>query len=215
VDKIAGRQGELIDHLIDLVNSEALGERGWETVTPFIVYFVGGKVLYDVMPDTGRDPAPGTVGERQRQLRRLVSREEYFELLRGRLCQLVVYGIDESFLVRSIRDGLRQELESLADVGTGDRNRAETRGFMERMSEDPAQIAAFRAQLSPEDQTLSDDEISARLREMARSKLFLPTSADDALDRWGLLSRWDEQMGALLPDAAFDEWRMRRLHSLS
>lgn len=218
MDQIEGLPGELLDRLIELLNGDALGEGGWYDVSFFASFFLGGKALRNVIPDTGKAPVPGTIGEMERQRRELVSRERYFELIRERLGELVADGLEEAFLARSVRDTIRRQLESLADTGTGDRNRTEMRARIERLADDPAEIAAFRALLAETDksaETLSDDEVAARLRKMAESKLLLPTSPDEALDRWALLTHWDEQAVSLLPDGIFHEWRDRMIRRLS
>src|SRR6266536_3329894 len=60
------------------------------------------------------------------RLQRLIERQRpctahaarYFELIRERLGELVADGLEEAFLVRSVRDAIRRQLESLADTGT-------------------------------------------------------------------------------------------------
>jgi len=212
VDAVKGHPGELIDRLIDLLNSDALGDGEWSNVSFYAVYFLGGRTLRSVLPDTG-PPVPGSVGEMRRQEQEVVNRARYFELIRERLGELVANGLEEAFLVWSVRDAIRQMLESMADVGTGDRNREEMRTLLERQAEDPAAIAAFRATLAerePSAEKLSDEEVAARLRNMARLPLLQPTSPDEAAQKWAMLTHWDQQAAALLPDATFDEWRRRR-----
>lgn len=212
MDGLEGRQGELLDRLIELLNSDALDEGQWFNVSFSVTYFVGGRALRDVVPDTG-PPVPGSLGEMERQKHAVVSRERYFELIRERLGALVRDGLEEAFLVRSVRDAVRQMLESMADVGAGDRKREEMRTLMERQAEDPAAIAAFRASLAegdPSAELLSDEEVAARLRNMARLPVLRPTSPDEAVQRWAELTHWDQQAASLLPDAVFAEWRQRR-----
>jgi hypothetical protein len=215
VDEIAGKPGELLVRLVDLLNCDALGNKAWYDLSSYALFFLGGKALDHVVPDTGVDPLPGTVGEEMRQTNRVVSRETYFEMIGQRLLDLVAGGLEEAFLVRSVRDAVRREVEFMADVGTGDRNRAEIRAHIERRAEDPAEVAAFRALLATRDPSAemrSDDEIAARLREMAAH--LAPTSPDGALARWALLTHWDEQATSFLPDAVFDEWRLRLARGL-
>jgi hypothetical protein len=217
VDEIEGLPGELVDRLIDLMNSDALGERAWYDVTSYATVFIGGTALQTAVPDTGGTPAPGTVGEHIRQSGELASREEYFELIRDRLRELVANGVEEAFLVRSLRDAVHQMLEHMADVGAGDRKRAELRDHFLRTADDPARIAAFRARLAESDasaETLSDDEVAAMLRQTAGGDFLGPTSPESAVERWAMLTRWDEQVASLLPDAAFEEWHLRRLRKL-
>ena len=62
VDEIKGLPGELIDRLIELLNNDALGEGGWFNVGSWLQELIGGSVAGSY-PDTGKTPAPGTVGE--------------------------------------------------------------------------------------------------------------------------------------------------------
>ena len=218
VGEIVGLPGELVDRLIKLLNCDALGDVEWCDLSFYVVFFIGGATLADVVPDTGKDHAPGSVGEWTAQRSDLVSRDKYFKLIRDRLGELVVNGVEEAFLVRSMRDGIRQELEHLADVGEGDRNRAKVRGHIERTAASPATIAAFRTQLAttdPSAEELSDEEIATRLNKLAESEFLLPVSPDAALDRWSALTHWDEQAASLLPDAVFEQWRLQMARRLN
>ena len=179
----------------------------WYNVGRYAEVFVGGAALSRVDPDTGKDPTPGSVGEMMRREHLVVSREQWFEMIRDRLRDLVESGMDEAFLVRSIRDRIRPLLDS--EIGEVDRSRTKTREHIERMLEDPAELAAFRARLvkdDPSSEKLSDEEVSARLRRMAENKLLRPISAEDARDTWVTLTNWDGQVALLLPDRSFDEW---------
>jgi hypothetical protein len=212
VSDFEGLNGELVDRLIDLLNSDELGEGGWYNVGEYAAFHIGGRTLDSVIADTGRPPRPGSVLEEEMRRRKLVSRDEYFQTMRQRLSDLVASGLDEAFLVRGLRDEIRRHLSHMADTGHGDRNRAETRERLERMADDPGRIAAFRAQVAKSDpayENLSDDDIAERLRKMADSELLMPTSPDAALDRWAALTHWDEQAATLLPDAGFEEWYSR------
>jgi hypothetical protein len=207
-----GVQGELIDRLIDLLDNAALGERMWYEVGLYAEGLIGGAALKGVVPDTGKEPTPGTVGESVRQQSQLVSREQWFELIQERLIELVQSGIYEPFLVRSIRNEIRRLLADLADTGEKDRTQAQMREALERALADPAELAALRARRTERDPSvaaLSDEEIAAQLRRMLESPLLLPTSADEALDRWAAVSEWDRQVAVLLSDEVFDNWLLR------
>jgi hypothetical protein len=115
LNEIEGQPGELLDRLVELLNSDALGEREWYSVSIWAEMFVGGRVFRQIVPDTG-PPTPGSVNEMQRRRHQVVSREAYFKLLRERLGELTASGVEEAFLVRGLRHAIRQELESLADV---------------------------------------------------------------------------------------------------
>jgi hypothetical protein len=105
--------------------------------------------------DTGKEPKPGTSGHELRQHARLVSRDRWFAQVQDRLFELVVSGMFELFLVRSIRDQVRRSLAQLADVGTGDRNRTKVRERLERVLANPAELAAFQAERAKSDPSYS------------------------------------------------------------
>jgi len=212
VSEIEGLPGELIDRLIELLNNDDLGTRTWYNVSWYVAFVLGGTSLRRAVPDTGEAPIPGSVGEMKQQQGEVVSRDDWFDLIQARLSDLVESGMYEAFLVRSVRDYVRRELEHLADIGTGDRNREETRERIERILADPAELAAFRARAverDPSAANLSDEEITAPLRGVLDGSVFRPTSLEDAADRWAALATWDKQTNILLPDDIFTEW----LHS--
>ena len=209
MEQVQGLPGELVDRLIALLNCNDLGEGEWYNLSFFLVFFVGGRKFAGVLADTGIDPKPGTVGEEITHSSTVVSRERYFELIRDRLMELVASGIDESFLVQSLRDALRRELASFTDVSHGDRNRAEMRADIQQSAEDPEAIARFRDHLAafdPSAATLSDEELAARLRGLSESVMLLPSAPDVILDRWAALTHWDQHAALILPESVFDYW---------
>jgi hypothetical protein len=204
---IEGAQGELIDRLIEILNDDA----EWYSLGIYAATSLGGSALERAVPDSGAELAPDTVGWWVRQFGEFVSRDEYFELIQDRFVELVNHGDDEASLVRRVRDEVRAREAILADVGEVNRQNAETKAGLERAIEDPAELAAFRAQLETSGQEVpSDAEIIVRLRKMAGSKILQPISADDALGRWAMLNGWDERVAASLTDEIIEEWQ--RLH---
>lgn len=203
---LEGRPGELLDRLVELLDNDALGEGAWYDLSFRVSFLVGGRALNRVLPDRG-PPVPGSVGEMIRQQHEVVSREGYFELVRERLGQLVRYGVEEAFLVRSLKADIRQYLESMADIETVNRKREAHRMEIERIAEDPVAIAEFRAAVADRDplaESLSDDEIAARLRNMTR--LLHSASPDEAVNKWALLEHWNQQAAYLLPETLISEW---------
>jgi len=209
-EEIKGEPGELIDRIITLLDNDALGEHMWYDVGRYAEMFLGGAALSRVDPDTGQEPAPGSAGELMRRGRQVVSREQWFELIRGRFGELVQSGMNEAFLVRSVRDSIRPLLDySGTKIGESERNRAETCEHFQRILEDPAELAAYRtlqADKDPSAEALSDDEVKAQLRRMVEGRLLRPMSADDVSDRWVALENWDRQTDSFLPDRVFSEW---------
>ena len=100
-----------------------------------------------------------------RRGRQALSREQWFEVIRGRLGDLVRSGMSKAFLVRSVRDSIRRMLDySGAGIGESERDRAEMRERIQRMLEDPAELAVFRTLLAgadPSAEALSDDGFPA------------------------------------------------------
>jgi hypothetical protein len=213
VEKAKGEPGELIDRLITLLDNDALGERMWYNVGQYTQMYLGGTALSRIDVDTGEEPTPGSVGELIRRGRHVVSREQWFEVIRGRLEDLVRSGMYEVFLVRSVRDSIRRSLDyTEANIAEGERNRAETREHIQRMLEEPAEFAAFRTMLADADPSagaLSDDEVYGRLRDMSESRPLRPASVDNASKRWVMLDSWDRQVETVLPDRVFSEWTQR------
>lgn len=211
MDEIEGLPGELIDRLIEVLNNDALGDRSWYDVGIRAHSFVGGSAAR-TFPDTGEEPAPGTVGELVRRGRQLVSRDEWFEHLQGRLTELVMSGMSELFLVRSIRDEVRRALADAGNLGEADQNRADMRERIEHLLDHPADLASYRADLAERDPSvaaLSDEEFSTRLRGMLEFSGFSPVSAEEAVDRWGTLNNWDGQVALLLSDSVLGDWQDR------
>jgi len=203
LDEIEGAQGELIDRLIDILNDD--GE--WYEFSTYAVGFLGGEVLQRAVPDTGREPTPNTYGWWRRLFGDPVARDEYFELIQDRFVELVNSGLDEEFLVQSVRDGIRQILVNMADVGEVDRKNAEMKADIGRMLEDPAEFAAFRARLAASgNEVPGDEQITARLRRMAEAEVLRPLSADAVADRWATLETWDNKVALLLSDDVFEQW---------
>ena len=57
--------------------------------------------------------------------------------------------MSKAFLVRSVRDSIRRMLDySGAEIGESERDRAEMRERIQRMLEDPAELAVFRTLLA-------------------------------------------------------------------
>jgi hypothetical protein len=52
--EVRGLPGELIDRLSELLNGDALGEGEWYSVSSYVEYYIGGRALIGVVPDTGR-----------------------------------------------------------------------------------------------------------------------------------------------------------------
>jgi hypothetical protein len=207
VVEVQGVPGELIDHLIELVNSDALGQGVWHTVGSFAAVVLGGTKLDRIDPDTGEEPRSGSPGELRRRRSEVVTRTEWFGAIQARLCDLVECGVYEPFLVRSVRDEIRQRLKDLAETGESNRKRGEDREQIEYLADNPDHARALLAESDPYSAAaLTDAEITARLRGLLESGLFDPMSEHDELDRLVALDKWDQEAARLLPDDVFNEW---------
>lgn len=206
MDDPTGIDGELVDRLIGAVNSH---DDDWVDLSWFLVFAVGGAELWAAEPDTGRDPPPGSVGAERRKTRQLLSRPAYVERVRERLMSLVRSGVREDFLVRAVRDELTTNRQEFADTEGASTRREEMRARIERDASSPEAVAAFRAALSrsdPEAASLTDADISERLRRMAGSELLGPMSPRAEQEAWARVARWNDQVAARLSDRALAVW---------
>ncbi len=60
-DEVFGDDGELIRRLMDMVNIDG----HWPDLAWFLVFAAGGRRLNEIVPDTGVEPPPGSVGEQE------------------------------------------------------------------------------------------------------------------------------------------------------
>jgi hypothetical protein len=112
--------GELIDRLIRLMNSDDLGYSdamdgpGWYTVSFYAAAALGGETLHYRRPDTGKRDLRYIPGN--------TSRDAWFGLIADRLAELIggPFGMSEEFLVRSLRDNMRKFLAHVGDTAKWD-----------------------------------------------------------------------------------------------
>ena len=207
----AGLDGELIDRLVAAINSPR--EPDWEDLAWYTTFAVGGPELQGIVPEPGDEPMPGTVGAKMLETLQPVSREEYFRRIRARLTHLVRSGLREDLIVRALRDELTADLQKVANTEVGDTRREELRAEIQHAADSPEAIARFRASLSkkdPEVASLTDEQVSDRLRHLAEGDLMNPTSANEAQKRWARVARWQEDIEAV-SDQMLELWRDRYL----
>src|SRR6266851_6918796 len=120
-----GIAGELVDRLANAVNSPH--DRDWLDLSWFLVFAIGGAVLARILPDTGKEPPPGSHGAELRKTHEVVSRDVYFSRIRMRLTQLVESGLREDILIRALRDELTAQCQEFAQTEAGDTRREELR----------------------------------------------------------------------------------------
>ena len=162
-----------------------------------------------MIPDTGRQLSPGSVGEKLRETNEVVTRAAYFGLMRERMIELVAQEVNEAFLVRLVRDQVRRELVHLADDVDASERRAVTRERLLAARADPYAIAFFRAILVQVDTggaSLPDKEIEVRLAEMARSPILDPMPLEQSVERWASVEDWDRSVAVQLSDGIIGQW---------
>jgi hypothetical protein len=135
--------GELIARLIQVMNSDDLGNSGpdadekagdeiaamrrmgWYAASLRAAAALGGAALGNALVNTGRyepgNPERMPIGV-TRGGRKLVSRDEWFGLIADRLAELIKgrFGMSEEFLVRHLRDDARMWLAFLGDTAKWD-----------------------------------------------------------------------------------------------
>jgi hypothetical protein len=209
-EEVEGYPSELIDRLVEIVDvGENRGgewhEHGW-----WLEFALGGSYVSGVFVETGAELSPDSDGARRRaRAKRIVNRNQFWGLVRDRLAELVLSGVNEAFLIRSLRDELRRRLAESGEVGKGDQRRAELVERLREMADDPAEIAAFRARLAEKEQdaeSKTDEDIAAILHDMANSPILQPTPVERAVDRWAALDDWDRRVSHRLSDAVIDLW---------
>jgi len=110
--------GELIDLLIQVMNSDDLGYSdamdgpGWCAVSEYAAAVLGGETLHR-RPDTGERPG---------YIRGNTSRDAWFGLIADRMAELIrgPFGMNEEFLVRSLRDNTRWFLAHVGETAKWD-----------------------------------------------------------------------------------------------
>ena len=166
----AGTPGELIDRLVAAVNA-ADGD-DWVDNAFWVAFALGGGELLSAIPDSGHVYPEGTIGALHRETHELVSREEYFELMKTRLTALVESGLREDVLIRAIRDDLTIRCQEFAQTEAGNTRREEFGKFLVDAAANPEGIARFTEVLAEDEegQPANDADIAARLKDMAQSE---------------------------------------------
>ncbi len=207
-DPLTGESGELIHRLLAVIGeSGSSGSSGILTCQMLLAIAVGGEPA-NVFID--RPTVPGTVGAEMREsAARVVSDEEWLDLVSRRLSHLVNQGVDEGFLVRALRDMLTVEQERLSDFGEGFDKRKEMRDRLRHDAEDPSAIEEFRQKLitnNPGATAFNADQVADRMREMA-DRILREPDADEATARWSEMAAWNARVARHLSDQVIEVWR--------
>ena len=203
-DAVSGDDGELIARLIGVVNIDGR----WYELSWYLVFAVGGRRLDEILPDTGVEPTPGSVGEELRRTHELVSRAAFFDAIGDRLTQLVRSGLREDVLVRALRDDLTARLREFTEVEDANRRREELRQNLEQRASDPVEVARFREAMAESDPeraaALTDDELAAEIRRLGERLSPIPIEGE--LRAWAEHDQWIESIEAVLSDEAINKW---------
>jgi hypothetical protein len=206
-EPITGDDGELTGRFISAVNQEPPSTEGWWYDLGIILTADLGGSLGAVALESGKAAVRGSLGAMQRANRRVVDRDEFFELIRRRITELVASGMRESFLVRALRDEVTRYFDSMADFGgPAALRRAEQYERFQRMLDDPAERAEVRERLpgAPE----SDEELVAHINRMLH--LFAPFDADQASERLANQAAW-VTLSEAVSEAVIDDWEQRQV----
>jgi hypothetical protein len=135
--------GELVARLIQVMNSDDLGNSGpdadeeagdevaamrrmgWYAASFRAAAVLGGAALCNALVNTGRyepgNPGRMPIGVTEMGMK-LVSRDEWFGLIAARLAELIKgrFGMSEEFLVRHLRDDTHMWLAHLGDTAKWD-----------------------------------------------------------------------------------------------
>jgi hypothetical protein len=165
---------------------------------PYIATALGGDLRhYWVLDDP---PSPGSVLAEEATAGRTLPEQEWVELLRRRLRELVATGVDAAFLVRSLAHYVTDWYRDLANIGTmTDERRGRVRQLMLEDAADPERLENYRrrrAARDPEYATKSLDEVASDLRQMAER--VTPVSPEEAARNWAMLDAWQRDVAVVL-----------------
>lgn len=131
---------------------------------------------------------------------RTLPEQEWVELLRQRLRELVATGVDAAFLVRSLAYYVTDWYRDLANIGTTtNERRGRVRQLMLEKAADPEGLENYRSQRAaqdPEYATKSLDEVANDLRQMADN--VKPVSPEEAAQNWAMLGAWQRDVAVVL-----------------
>lgn len=199
----------MIDRLVAALDSS--DGREWLELAWVVSFALGGEELTTVVPDNGDDPVPGTMGDVIRRTHTPVGRDEYFSRVRRRLEALVRAGMREDFLVRALRDEVTARVQGFARTEEANTRREELRAGLERTASDPDAIASFRAHLAetdPDATGLDDEEVTARLQDLAST--MRPMATSDEQEAWNRARWWQDTVSRLISDTALATWLDKR-----
>jgi hypothetical protein len=214
VSDIEGRDGELIDRFLLAANHSPAGSPSmWVDLGWVITFCLGGP--FELVPDTGREPEPGTVGAMERKGKAVVGRQEYFDAIGARLRHLVRMGMNESFLVRALSNELSRWREHFASkTGEGDRNREALRKRILSTADDPERVAEYRReQVEMGDRKaaqMSDEEFAEEMRRSANDEMLQPTTAEQAVRHWAEKGEWEARRSEFVSENLIEQWGLRR-----
>ncbi len=211
---IDGERGELIDAFLSLIDPSEHGDTDRLMHAEMVLALtVGGAALSRVklaLPDV--PVKPGSVGEQILRSHDAVDADRYLDVVRTTLLALTDAGMDESFLIRSLRDEFTRHFERFADLGSAKERREQHRKFLLGIAEDPDRFMEMQQRMAedkPELANLHPDQFADMLREMAASRLIAEPDVEEASRNWSALQSWTEDAAAVLPDEDIEAWAQR------
>ncbi len=201
-----GAPGELIERLTWVIDQDdpILVRRWWAEIGMIVAVSIGGRAA-EILPSVRcerlvvDDPRSSGVVR--------VGRSAYVDAIRCRLFDLVDDGLDERFLVRSLRDEIAHFLATdylpvVLPAGDVDQ-------LIARVTTDGSVRARLREE-SPYFAGRSDAEIILVLTQADRRARSAPDQAAvDALAQWAAQDAWAIGADAAISDEHFEQWQHR------
>lgn len=209
--EISGDAGELIDAFLSLLDPQAHGTPDRLMHAEMVLALtLGGSSLSRVKLVLPEYPVKsGSVGEQILRSQDAVDAADYLEVVRTTLTALTERGMDEAFLIRSLRDEFTRHFERYGNIGHAKEKREQAREFLLETAEDPERLAQMQERMaegSPELSELHPDQFADKLREMAGSRVIADPDAEEATRSWAALQSWTEDASSVLPDEGIEAW---------
>jgi hypothetical protein len=198
-----GRAGQLVDRLVWVIDRDDLPlvPRWWAEVGLIVAVSVGGSAV-EVMPSLGAGTTVGIDLTSGSGVLR-VGRTAYLNALRFRLFELLDDGVDERYLVRSLRDEVAGFLAS--DYVGGSRPIEDLAELVDRVLAAPALQTRIRAE-NRHFVGCSETELIDRLTGRRDPAGVPGPEAIEALAQWAAQDAWSIRTSQAVDDRQLDQW---------